>query len=178
MQLILDIDNTLADISHRVHIIEKPEVTQEDFERFLDPELVNQDAPFPNAQKVLPKLINFFDGVRFVTSRQEYLRDTTIAWLFRHYRIDDNDFGSCNGTGKYPLYMRKNGDWGTSSQHKEFVIQILKSGMGSQEKFVFFEDDPYVLSMYSKYGLAVKCPEAWDLLVHTLPEKPEGVFNK
>ena len=169
MILVLDIDNTLADISHRVSILTSSDtITKELFKKFLNKDLVRKDEPFSDAQRVLPKLIKKADEVHIITSRQLVLEKVTRNWLDEHYNLPDN----------YILHMRKTGDWGESRPHKEKLLnKHILTDKNKDELIMFFDDDPYVLNLYSKYGIAFKAPECWGLMLHYKPRKEERMFT-
>ena len=169
MILVLDIDNTLADISHRLSILTSSDtITKELFKEFLNKNLVKKDEPFLDAQRVLPKLLKKASEVHVITSRQRVLEKVTRDWLDEHYNLPND----------YILHMRKTGDWGASRPHKEKLLhEHLLTEENKDELIMFFDDDPYVLNLYSKHGLAFKCPECWSLMLHYKPRKEERTFS-
>lgn len=169
MILVLDIDNTLADISHRVSILTSSDtVTKALFKEFLNKDLVKKDPPFSKAQRVIPKLLKKATEVHVITSRQRVLEKVTRDWLAEHFKLTDN----------YILHMRKTDDWGASRPHKERVLQKhIFRDENKDEIIMFFDDDPYVLNLYSKHGLAFKAPECWSLMIHNKPRKEERMFS-
>lgn len=171
MILVCDIDGTLSDHSHRFHIINKDPCTAADFKKFLAPDLVAKDTPLPKAKKGLGILMKMAAYTYFLTSRQSYLEDITRNWLKKHMKLTVNS----------NLCMRTNNrGFGKASEHKEKVLNkvILPYAKLVSQPLIFVDDDPYVLSLYSRYGLALKAPECWDLMIHKKPAKPEQIFNK
>ena len=170
MHLIVDIDGTLSDHSHRWHLIDKPDAQQSDWDAFLEPELVAKDPPFPLAQKAMERLIKYAASIRFLTGRQEQLRDVTVAWLYKHFGI---------APGLNELLMRPTGEQSTATEHKGGILR----NRTSQEvirtwPLILVDDDPYILHLYAEFGLAIKAPECWELLVHDQPLTKEPLFNK
>ena len=50
--------------------------------------------------------------------------------------------------------------------YKERALSRLRisAGYNKDSTFIFYEDDPQVITMYVKYGIVLKCPDAWDFL--------------
>lgn len=170
MLLILDIDGTIADHSHRVPILNEPGLMEDNFKRFLDPMLVDGDQPFPIAQMALESILPRMEYCFFVTGRSECLREITVAWLDRHFNVKPTHDS---------LFMRPDGELSRASEHKESVlISKVLSKFPNNVDALFIDDDPFVLSFYSQYGLTLKAPECWDLLIHEVPVGVEPLFNK
>ena len=167
MILVLDIDNTLADCSHRVHLL-KDSKSVEDLRNFMAVEEVTKDSPFPKAQEALKLILPIIDKLYVVTGRNEYLREITQEWLKKHFGLSPT---------AYTLIMRPTGELSHATDHKigrlsEVLFKFYNKSI------LFIDDDPFVLHEYSKYGLALKAPECWDLMVHEKPEKEEPLFGK
>jgi hypothetical protein len=172
MILIVDIDGTLSDYSHRLHIINKDPITKEDFRAFLEPSLVEKDAPYPKAKEGLSVLMHRACTTFFITSRQEYLRDVTTAWLRKHMGVV---------VEPHRLLMRETGTFGLATEHKVDLLirHVIPVSWNSPDLIkMFIDDDPYVLSLYSKYGIALKAPDCWSLLLHQQPDKPEEILSR
>lgn len=134
--IICDIDGTIADISHRLHFIEK---APKDWDAFHA--ACKNDTVIENI-KALLDLINTSDDVYFfyITGRPEKSRKDTEQWLEKHnFPI---------GT----LYMREDGD-----RREDFVIkkEALKA-MGYYECeriWLVLEDRTQVVKMWREMGL-------------------------
>lgn len=181
MILVLDIDNTLADCSHRVHLL-KDGKNVEDLKKFMAVEEVAKDPPFPKAQEALKKILPQCTHLFVVTGRNEYLRETTEKWLEEHFSLK---------TSKYNLIMRPTGELSHATEHKvnrlnlalaPIFIETLEYAFEHNLKhnipLLFIDDDPFVLHEYSKQGIALKAPECWDLLIHEKPEEKEPLWGK
>jgi len=172
MILVLDIDDTLADLSHRAHIVEKPEPTQDDWDMFFDPELVAKDAPIEKAQIVFDQLVGAFDTVIFVTGRPDYLRDVTVAWLKKHFGVAPKEDA---------LFMRPANTTDSSSKVKKRLMEDEVTDRYSKDNdFFFIDDEPNNIDMFKDYGVALKAPECWDVLMEEfgLEKKAMRFFAK
>lgn len=88
--IVVDIDGTLADPTHRLSLL--PDATNHtclahlsagEIARFMSPDLVAQDAPIVAAMRFVASWSKC-RNMRFLTSRWETLRDVTAAWLAQH----------------------------------------------------------------------------------------------
>lgn len=181
-----DIDGTLADNTHRASLLEKrcvvclyshlpgghrapcpncgatdSTVTEESWAKFLDPERMKDDSPIPAALILLDRMRALGMELHFVTARS--LASTgkvTEEWLRTR-------------AGKRPeelLFMRRHEDEGIpASVYKARALERLKKLVDADCNFIFFEDDPHVLSLWSQHGLAVKCPEGLKYFTSSVP---------
>jgi len=155
MILILDIDGTLADTSHRAGFIEKLNPTDEDWDRFFDPELVAQDVPIAESQNALGKVSKIFDKVIFLTGRPEYLRKTTAHWL-------DVYFGIAPTPDE--LFMRPSESRISNSTIKEELLEDKVKPLYGDQDWIFIDDEVKNLEMFEYYGKALRAPECWGML--------------
>lgn len=193
MHAIVDIDGTLADNHRRAqlldwhckycnsqrpgtasncHICNAPgaakAATPESWEEFLNPALMLKDQVQPNSLKGVQHLRQLGYQITFLTGRREASRSETDKWLTTKGFKQSQDL----------LVMRPTGMLLSASKMKEwnfnfaFTPEVRKSDF-----FVFFDDDPYVLSMWTKHGLALRCPEAWDNIVQRPILTPEPIWN-
>ena len=152
-------------------LIQGSDLQPVNWKKFLNPDLVFKDPPFKNAQKAFKILRKKAYDIHFVTGRNEGLREVTCKWLKKHYKILPP---------KNHLHMRPEKEMSTATEHKERVLihKILPIQWSIPPiSLVFFADDAFVLNLYSKYGLAFKAPECWDLLIHEKPKENEPLFN-
>jgi len=157
MLFIIDIDVTLSDHSHREHLLNPgPDgvVSQDQWDSFLHPKLLLLDKPLPKAQAVVKGLRKQQMDIHFLTGRNERLREVTESWLKEHFDWDRKREG---------LIMRGLGHANTSaSVYKEHAFKKILAYSGHPGPYVFIDDDPYVLRMFTTYGLCMKAPEIWD----------------
>lgn len=182
---IVDIDTTIANNSHRAAGLEyeclvclskasgdscsscgstDTKVLQSSWDNFLDKDSMRKDKPVPKAQEVLARMRFFGMEFHFITGRNESLRTITESWLCEHFSYN---------ASREVLKMRPIGNDDTASVYKEHALKslIMEQGL-TDTTFVFFEDDPFVVRMYQKYGIVVKSPEGWE---HWLPSPGYGV---
>ena len=104
MDIVFDIDGTLADPAHRLHFIQPPKGTtavgfQKKWDQFLAPEQLVKDAPVPQVWFLLESLLlSNLHKIIFITGRTEEQRDITTNWL-----LDV----SCPIRGRSARFMKK-----------------------------------------------------------------------
>lgn len=144
--LILDIDGTLADASHRQHLAQEG-----DYDGFFEERLVEKDEPIPQAQKCLGDLLSLFDRVVYMTGRPEKLKQVTTNWLNNHYQIEEPE-----------LLMRPNGDTRASSiiKHELFLNNLVEE----DAEFTVVDDENGNLWALSPYAAILEAPVLWDMI--------------
>jgi phosphoglycolate phosphatase-like HAD superfamily hydrolase len=129
--VLVDMDGTLADVSHRLHHIRGP---HKDWERFF--RLMNEDPP---SQVVVHWVRNLAPEYRviIVTGRPDEYRQQTVDWLHRHNVSYDQ------------ILMRRSGD-----HRPDYVVkrEILEQVGRSRVAFVI-DDRPSVCDMWRECGL-------------------------
>ena len=73
MDVIFDIDGTLASADHRLHLINAHGA--KDWETFLSPEMVDQDTPILETWLLMRLLMEAGHDIIFITGRAEKTRD-------------------------------------------------------------------------------------------------------
>ena len=90
MDVVFDIDGTLADATHRLHFIKDPAhwksprlgaMGKPDWESFLHTDQVSQDSSIEPIWNVLHALKAMQHRIIFITGRPAFQRDMTNAWL-------------------------------------------------------------------------------------------------
>jgi phosphoglycolate phosphatase-like HAD superfamily hydrolase len=158
--IIFDIDGTLADASHRAHLIDTP---TPNWAEFLKPELVLLDDPIPDAQRVFNKLMNthnVYGKVWFLTGRNESLREVTLKWLYDHFIKNYSvNIGPSN------LIMRPIGNMDKPTVYKKAELVKLNNQNPFKDMLhgcLAFDDDPYMQSVYMEFGMIpFKAPDCW-----------------
>lgn len=178
---IIDIDTTIANNSSRASLLRKTCKTclgtvdpghrsicancgsdesiidQSSWDMFLNPDLIEQDTPEPEAQRVIRSFQKFGVSHHYLTGRNDGLRQITETWLTTHFGFDKD---------KNKLIMRPSNSEGVSaSAYKEDAFLTLRKELGETASYIFYEDDPHVFTMYEQYGLVLRCPEAWEFLM-------------
>jgi phosphoglycolate phosphatase-like HAD superfamily hydrolase len=122
--VIFDIDGTLANGDHRLHLIlQEPK----QWDAYFD--LCHDDKPIPHMIRVLRALDRELVTV-FVSGRAERCRQQTTQWLSQHGAY----------TGRYPLrlYMRPDGDHRDDDVLKiELLERVRADGF---EPVIVFDD--------------------------------------
>ena len=186
---IFDIDSTLANNDHRAALLKKtciqclapaPQeyhapcpvcgctdhaISQSSWDEFLRTDLIEKDEPIAKGVAVVERLRELGAEIHFLTGRNRKNCETvTKNWLRKNVGWDES---------KELLCMREDEDRDLpASVYKERAFKRLIEAENMNDcLFFFFEDDPHVFGMYSKYGVVVRCPEGWD---HFLPESARG----
>jgi phosphoglycolate phosphatase-like HAD superfamily hydrolase len=137
MIYIFDIDGTLADISHRLHFIQKE---PKDWRGFF--------AACPKDEPIRPvieiaKALALHHTIIMITGRSDEIEEQTSLWLNEHYIFIGD------------LLMRKAGDHREDSIVKaELLDRLLRERPGANIAGVF-EDRKQVVDMYRAKGLRV-----------------------
>lgn len=137
MDVIFDLDGTLADLTHRRHFVASKPKNWKAFFSGLDRDTV--------IEPVAMVARGFAVGNRVIicSGRPDDLRDVTEKWLRKHV------WG--NGLPIAPVYMRKAGDFRADDIVKsELLDQILADGY--RPEFVF-DDRARVVKMWRTRGL-------------------------
>lgn len=138
MIYLVDIDGTLADLSHRLHFIQgKPA----DWDGFFA--ACPGDSPI---QEVIDTINTLWEGgarIILVTGRTETIREQTVAWLIPLL------------TGWSDIYMRRAGDHREDNVVKAELLDEIVSDWQGDHIVGVFEDRKQVVDMYRSRGLRV-----------------------
>jgi hypothetical protein len=149
---VIDIDGVVADVRHRLHLIQgKPRRWDEFFAAAAD------DPPLPVGVALVLELAAEHDIV-WLTGRPERNRKLTSAWL------------AAQGLPTEPLLMRPNRDFRPARLTKLEQLQTLR---GEREVAVVVDDDPEVVAMLSGAGFPVRLAD-WLPHTSTLHEAQES----
>jgi hypothetical protein len=134
---VFDIDGTLADLTHRLHLIqqEKP-----DWDAFYD--ACEDDRPIAHMLDLCWEL-SITRNVVFVSGRSERCRERTLSWLSDHLGRQPKVLG--------PLYMRADGD--PRPDYKVKLDLLAKLRADGYEPIMAFEDRDQVVKMYREAGI-------------------------
>ena len=166
MDIVFDIDGTLAIAKHRLHhIISDPNAIYEqpfkkDWDMFLSDELVAKDEPIEQTWALLLSLMHQGHRVIFITGRPEAQREVTYNWLYDKelscpVRLNCGYYWQILARGgkiEGPvIYMRKNGDRRLSHIVKgELLEQARQDGFDPK---LAFEDRIEDTKMWREKGL-------------------------
>jgi hypothetical protein len=166
MDVVFDIDGTLANAKHRLHhIIPDPNAIYEqpfkkDWDKFLSDELVAKDEPIEQMWDTLYALMQDGHRVIFITGRPEAQRKVTYNWLYdetmncpirAHCSAYWKLRAQRNGTPGPVIYMRKKGDRRLSHIVKgELLDQARWDGFNPK---LAFEDRIEDTKMWREKGL-------------------------
>lgn len=137
--VIIDIDGTLADLSHRLHWIDGRGGSKPDWEKFF--QHLMGDTPIEPIIWIGNAFVDSCNGVKVLlcSGRPENHRATTESWLIHHYVEYDR------------LYMRPADD--TRPDHvvkRELLGRIREDGY---EPVLVIDDRPSVVEMWRREGL-------------------------
>lgn len=131
---IFDIDGTLSDASHRVHLLDESPKNWDEFFR-----LAKHDSPIAPTVSILRRLIEHHP-ILLVTGRKDSDKEMTIGWLNEHNIPFDS------------IYMRAEGD-----RRDDWVIkeELYKTRIAPQygPAHGVFEDRSRVVKMWRDLGL-------------------------
>jgi phosphoglycolate phosphatase-like HAD superfamily hydrolase len=131
---IFDIDGTLADCSHRIHLIE---MTPKRWDEFFA--LCSMDRPIAHIIELARVLSKSGAGIVYVSGRSDQCRYETEAWL-RAHKVPAG-----------PLYMRKRGDHRDDDIIKlELLEQLRADGF---DPIMAFDDRNRVVAAWRSAGI-------------------------
>ena len=132
---VIDIDGVVADVRHRLHLIEtRPKRWDEFFERSAD------DPPLDAGVELVRELAADHDVV-WLTGRPERNRKLTETWL------------AAQGLPDRPLLMRRDRDFRPAREAKRDQLRRLRT---EREIAVVVDDDPEVVATLSDDGFPVR----------------------
>lgn len=157
LDVVFDIDGTLANAEHRLHFIKDTayfvgDPLKPNWDAFLSTEQMMSDAPIPQTWAIMEGLISEGARIIFITGRPERERASTWEWLTeedcecRHY---PSRYLIANTSNR--LYMRSDGDRRPSSVTKEeCLMRARKDGLNPT---LVFEDRKDDTEMWRRNGL-------------------------
>ena len=164
MDVIFDLDGTLADPSHRLHFINDPAyfkpggITRDlkpDWDSFLSDEQMAKDEPIVQTWNVLESLVEQCHRVIFITGRYERSRAMTEAWLNPPHCFLRTEAMITLMRRQYlkrlPIYMRADGDRRSSSVVKQ--EGLMRARADGYDPVLAFEDRKDDVKMWRRNGL-------------------------
>jgi hypothetical protein len=136
MYALIDIDNCIADDSHRLHLIDEsisdPDERYEAYHRMLHLDEAHNHHLFK---------IHCDDKIIFVTARPERYRQETWHWLKLNFKFPDDTL----------LFMRPDGNHEPSEILKPWLIEFKCISL--KEIFCAYDDRQEVLDAYKAMGI-------------------------
>lgn len=144
--IIVDIDGTIADNSHRSGILDS---TLEDKWNIFYSKC-NLDIPINSVISSVKTHIESrsTDYIVFLTGRPTKYRDKTLQWLKTNFK-DDKLFEKVDG-----LIMRKNNDYRSSAEFKKACLDDLKVEV-NYSSILAYEDELSNINMFRSEGVEV-----------------------
>lgn len=140
--VIFDIDGTLADLQHRLHLVTGP---VKDWPKFFD--LCHADGVVEPTGIFLLALLSFDAGytIVFVSGRPEQTRAATLEWFKKNLSYVPTE-----------LYMRKDGDHRQDAIVKKEILNRIRQ---YHDVLFVVDDRPEVIEMWREEGIFVfSCP--------------------
>lgn len=130
---IIDIDGTIADVTHRLHHIQS---TPKNWDAFF--EACDGDAPIEH-MRALTNALGEAHAVVYASGRPERTRAKTWNWIVEH------------GFGDGVLYMRADGDHRDDSIVKAEMLDRIRAD--GYQPLLAFEDRSRVVEMWRRLGI-------------------------
>lgn len=130
--IIVDMDGTLSDCSHRVH-----HAREKNWDAFH--ETIALDPPVPHVLMAVRQFAILYEVI-ISTGRPEQYRGITHHWL-----VD-------NGLRYTRLYMRSTGDWRPAAELKRDHLRIIRE---TYDPWLVLEDTSSLVKMFREEGLTV-----------------------
>jgi FMN phosphatase YigB (HAD superfamily) len=137
MDIIFDLDGTLANCDHRLHFIQSKPKNWKAFFAGME-----HDTPIKDTITVAHSLYGSYNNLIFCTGRPDTYHDITRNWLIQHV----GDY-----TENCPLYMRAKGDGRPDYEVKLDLLATMHAD-GFDPK-IAFEDRDQVVDMWRRNGL-------------------------
>lgn len=139
MIYVFDIDGTLADCSHRLHLIKQEPPNWPAFFAAC-----SEDAVIADVASLARVLHGAGNNICMVTGRSDECEEATLHWL-----LENNIPFTC-------VYMRKKGDHRPDHEVKsELIDQLMEDWREHGKPVAIFEDRKRVVDMYRARGLRV-----------------------
>ena len=135
MDIIVDIDGTVAEIQHRLHFVKDVPKRWEEFYGNIE-----NDVPIMPVVRLIQSLwSDRANSIIFCTGRTDNYKPQTVAWLTKHVFRPTN------------LYMRSAGDYRDDSVVKlELLAQMRADGF---QPILAIEDRKRVVDMWRANGI-------------------------
>jgi len=164
MFVVLDLDQTLSDNTHRAHFLTE---TPQNWDKFLSPDLVIKDAVIDGVERVLTHFQELKYDLVILTGRNEDLRDVTMRWLLEKLNLAIPDTH---------LLMRSPGNMLNAAEYKKEQLLNFRQGLENRDNgFLLIDDDVETCLGLESFGTVLKAPECWALLFPVVAAAAEEV---
>jgi hypothetical protein len=136
VDIIVDIDGTLADITHRLHFIEG---SPKNWDAFFD--ACEDDIPIIAICDLVASLRSDGHRIVYCSGRAERCRDKTQRWIYRHVGDPQNQV----------IYMRPDGDHRPDEVLKKEFLSLMRTA-GIDPKLAI-DDRKKVVDMWRAEGI-------------------------
>lgn len=143
---IFDLDGTLANAEHRVHLIQGP---KKDWKAFFA--AAKDDTPIDSVIRTMQTLHQSGAEIWVWTGRSDEVREDTAAWLLKYCQFNANSFFS-NLCSPERFMMRKAGDYRPDHVIKAEWLSMLDPPVYNRLTAVF-EDRDRVVEMWRAAGV-------------------------
>jgi len=139
---------------------DKKHITQDQWDNFLNPELILQDGIIPYSQEVLATAVMYHDIV-FLTGRNEKVRQATTIWLKDVFGVKMT----------ISLHMRTTTDH--DQDYKRGVLSSIKLAHDMGSSLYAIDDDLTVADAYKEQGFKFfHAPGCWENMYSVM-----GIFS-
>ena len=142
--VLVDIDGTIADTSHRLHFVKKPEGAPDDWKKDWNGffSQMENDPVREDVRKIIIQLYNEGKTIIFMSGRPEQYRDITLNWLSSNFL-----------TFAYTVIMRPRGDKRPDIETKRDLLN--KYFPDKSVIHMVLDDRPSVIRVWKDMGLTV-----------------------
>jgi len=133
MTIIVDIDGTLADITHRLHFVQKAPKNWKAFFNAMD-----RDTPIPSTVGVVQSMWTMGHRILITTGRPASYEPMTVGWLREHRIRYDH------------MFMRAAGDTRPDDVVKRDILRHIRR---DYEPDLAIDDRDRVVDMWRQHGV-------------------------
>ena len=138
--IIVDLDGTLCDITHRLHYVKKPEGEKKDWKSFFGE--IEHDTRREDVYAIVDKYYGEGYEIVFVSGRPDNYRVQTDTWLAKNFEIPYT-----------ALFMRRSGDKRPDTEVKQQIYDTYFKDKYMVHKVI--DDRPSVVRQWLSNGLDV-----------------------
>lgn len=157
--VIFDLDGTLADGTHRLHLLPTVDLHLTDSWNEFN-RASKDDSPFHHTIEVCNSMVRAGLRVIILTGRSDIVRAETEAWLERHFVM------------YHKLVMRPHSD-----NRKDIIIkeEFLRNQVGLDNIVAAWDDSPAVIEHFRRLGLTTYAVCDYSAAAHRTDLQSHGV---